>query len=348
MNIAALLGIEFPVIQAPMAGAQGSAMAIAVSEAGGLGSLPCALLAPEQIRNELAAIKAATSKPFNINFFCHAQPLVDPAREAGWRKTLAPYFSEFGIDAQAIPAGTGREPFTAEAAEVLAEFKPPVVSFHYGLPSQALLSRVKSWGAKVLSSATTVEEARWLERHGADVIIAQGLEAGGHRGMFLTHDLTTQVGTFALLPQIVRAVRVPVVAAGGMADADSLAAALAVGAAGIQAGTAYLLCPEATTTPLHRAALKRPTAVHTALTNVFTGRPARGIVNRVIRELGPINAGAPAFPLATSTMAVLRGKAESRGSDDFSPLWCGQNPLACREVPAGERTRQLAGATTAG
>ena len=343
MNITALLGTEFPVIQAPMAGAQGSAMTIAVSNAGGLGSLPCALLAPAGIRKELAAIRAATDKPFNVNFFCHAQPLADPVREAGWRKTLAPYFGEFEIDAGAIPAGPGRAPFTAEAADVLAEFKPAVVSFHYGLPSQELLARAKSWGAKVLSSATTVEEARWLERHGADAIIAQGVEAGGHRGMFLTHDLTTQVGTFALLPQIVRAVRLPVIAAGGMADADSLAAALALGAAGIQAGTAYLLCSESTITPLHRAALKRAGAAHTALTNVFTGRPARGIVNRVIRELGPINDAAPAFPLATGTMAVLRSKAESRGSDDFSPLWCGQNPLACREVTAGERTRQLAG-----
>ena len=343
MNLAALLCLDVPIIQAPMAGAQGSAMAIAVSEAGGLGSLPCAMLAPDAIRKELTSIRGATGKPFNVNFFCHVPPAPDAQREAAWRRSLAPYFKEFEIDAQAIPAGPGRAPFSAEAADVLAEFKPAVVSFHYGLPSAELLARVKSWGTKVLSSATTVDEARWLESHGADAIIAQGSEAGGHRGMFLTSDLTTQVGTFALLPQIVRAVRVPVIAAGGMADAHSVAAALALGAAGVQAGTAYLLCPESTITALHRAALKSAKAGHTALTNVFTGRPARGIVNRAVRELGPINAAAPAFPLATTTMAVLRSACESRGSDEFTPLWCGQNPLACQEVPAGERTRRLAG-----
>jgi nitronate monooxygenase len=343
MNLATLLGIDVPVVQAPMAGAQGSAMAIAVSQAGGLGSLPCAMLAPDGIRKELAAIKAATSKPFNVNFFCHAAPQVDAGREAAWRKTLAPYFAEFGIDVGEIPSGPARAPFSTQAADVLAEFKPAVVSFHFGLPSPELLARVKSWGAKVLATATTVQEARWLESHGADAIIAQGSEAGGHRGMFLTADVTTQVGTFALLPQVVRAVKVPVIAAGGMGDATGVAAALAMGAAGVQAGTAFLLCPEATISPLHRAALKSENASHTAITNVFTGRPARGIVNRVIREVGPINDTAPEFPLAANTMAVLRSRCESRGSDEFVPLWCGQNPLACREVPAGERVRQLAG-----
>jgi nitronate monooxygenase len=345
MTLTELLGTDVPIVQAPMAGAQGSAMAIAVSGAGGLGSLPCAMLTPDGIGKELAAIRAATDKPFNVNFFCHVPPIPDAGREAAWRKTLAPYFDEFGIDPQTIPAGAGRAPFSSEAADVLAAFKPAVVSFHYGLPSPELVARVKSWGTRIFSSATTVDEARWLERHGADVIIAQGSEAGGHRGMFLTEDLTTQVGTFALLPQIVRAVRLPVIAAGGMADAGSLAAALALGAAGIQAGTAYLLCPESTITALHRAALNGANAAHTALTNVFTGRPARSIVNRVIRELGPVNAAAPAFPLATSTMAVLRSKCEGQGRDDFSPLWCGQNASACRAVPAAERTRQLAGVT---
>lgn len=345
MNLAAFLEIDLPVIQAPMAGAQASAMTIAVSSAGGLGSLPCAMLTPDAISQELAAIKAATDKPFNVNFFCHSPPVPDAERQAGWNRALAPYFEEFGIEAKAVPAGAGRSPFSAEAADVLAQFKPAVVSFHFGLPSAELLARVKAWGAKVLSSATTVEEARWLESHGADAIIAQGSEAGGHRGMFLTSDLTTQVGTFALLPQVVRAVRVPVIAAGGIADAAGLSAALALGAVGVQAGTAYLLCPESAISPLHRAALKRENARHTALTNVFTGRPARGIVNRAVREIGPVSAAAPAFPLATSAMAALRARSEGAGSDDFSPLWCGQNPLACLEVPAGRRTRQLAGAS---
>ncbi|HPA91171.1 MAG TPA: nitronate monooxygenase [Quisquiliibacterium sp.] len=343
MNVTELFGIALPILQAPMAGVQGSALAIAVSEAGGLGALPCAMLGPDAIRTELAAIRAATPRPFNVNFFCHTAPVPDAAREAAWRAALAPCYAELGIDAAAIPAGAGRRPFDAEAAEVLEAFRPPVVSFHFGLPPPELLARVRAWGAKVLSSATTVDEARWLEAHGVDAVIAQGVEAGGHRGMFLTEDLTTQVGTFALLPQVVRAVRVPVIAAGGIADAAGVAAALSLGAVAVQVGTSFLLCPEATTSAPHRAALASDAARHTALTNVFTGRPARGIVNRVIREVGPISAVAPAFPLATAAITPLRAAAERRGSGDFSPLWSGQNASGCRAVPAGQLTRMLAG-----
>ncbi len=327
-----LLGIELPLIQAPMAGVQGSAMAIAVSNAGGLGSLPCAMLSPDAMRSELAAIRAGTGKPFNVNFFCHTPPEPSAEREAAWRSALAPYYAEFGIDAASIPTGPGRNPFSAEVADLLAEFRPTVVSFHFGLPSEALMAQVRGWGAKVLASATTVDEARWLEAHGVDAVIAQGLEAGGHRGHFLSHDLTMQLGTFALLPQLVHAVKVPVIAAGGIADANGVAAAMALGAAGVQVGTAYLLAPEATTSA----------ARHTALTNLFTGRPARGIVNRVMRELGPIGPAAPEFPLATSGIAPLRAKAEAQGSGDFSPLWSGQNATGCRELPAAEITRALA------
>jgi nitronate monooxygenase len=342
MTLQRLLGIELPIIQAPMAGAQGSALAVAVSNAGGLGSLPCAMLSLDALRNELAAIKAQTGKPFNVNFFCHAPPAPSSEREAAWRATLSPYYKEYGIDADAIPVGPGRAPFSAAAADLLDEFKPPVVSFHFGLPSAELLARARAWGAKILSSATTVEEARWLEARGVDAIIAQGLEAGGHRGIFLSEDLSTQVGTFALLPQMARAVKLPVIAAGGIADAQGVAAAMALGAAGVQIGTAYLLCPEATTSAVHRAALKSEAARHTAFTNLFTGRPARGIVNRIMRELGPISTAAPAFPLATAAIAPLRAKAESQGSGDFSPLWSGQNASGCREIPAGDLTRALA------
>ncbi|AVQ79759.1 MULTISPECIES: NAD(P)H-dependent flavin oxidoreductase [unclassified Variovorax] len=337
-----ILGTELPLIQAPMAGVQGSAMAIAVSNAGGLGSLPGAMLSPEVMRSELTAIRAGTDKPFNVNFFCHTPPEPSAEREAAWRAALAPYYVEHGIDAASIPAGPGRNPFSADVADLIAEFRPPVVSFHFGLPSEALLARVRGWGAKVLASATTLDEALWLEAHGVDAVIAQGLEAGGHRGHFLSHDLTRQLGTFALLPQLVRAVKLPVIAAGGIADANGVAAAMALGAAGVQIGTAYMLTPEATTSALHRAALKSEAARHTALTNLFTGRPARGIVNRVMRDLGPIGAAAPEFPLATSGIAPLRAKAEAKGSGDFSPLWSGQNATGCREVPAAELTRELA------
>ncbi|CAG1008854.1 nitronate monooxygenase [Burkholderiales bacterium] len=342
MTLQEILGIELPIIQAPMAGVQGSALAVAVSNGGGLGSLPCAMLGPDAMRSELEAIAKRTARPFNVNFFCHVPPLPSPAREAAWRAALAPYYRALGIDADGIPAAPGRNPFDAAAADLLSEFRPAVVSFHFGLPSADLLARTRAWGPKILSSATTVDEARWLEANGVDVVIAQGLEAGGHRGMFLSDDLSSQVGTFALLPQIVRAVKVPVVAAGAIADARGVAAAMALGAAGVQVGTAYLLCPEATTSAVHRAALKSEAARHTALTNLFTGRPARGIVNRIVMELGPISVAAPAFPLAASAIAPLRAKAESAGSGDFSPLWSGQNASGCKEIPAAELTRELA------
>jgi nitronate monooxygenase len=325
-----------------MAGVQGSALAIAVSNAGGLGSLPCALLTIEAMKLELEAIRAATRRPFNVNFFCHAPPAADAAREAGWRAALAGYYTEAGIPAGDLPPGPARAPFGEEAADALAAFAPPVVSFHFGLPSDALLARVRAWGAKVLSSATTVEEARWLEARGVDAIIAQGIEAGGHRGMFLTGELATQLGTMALVPQIADAVKVPVIAAGGIGDARGVAAAKALGAAGVQVGTAYLLCPEATTSPVHRAALASDAARTTAVTNVFTGRPARSIVNRLVRELGPMSAAAPPFPLAPTALAPLRAKAERAGSGDFSPLWAGQNAAACKTEPAAAITRELA------
>ena len=342
MSIARLFGIEIPIVQAPMAGVQAGALAAAVCEAGALGSLPCALLSTEGMVRELELVRSRTGRPYNVNFFCHAAPAADAAREAQWRSELAPHYRELGIDAASIPAGPGRAPFTSAAADALEPFRPAVVSFHFGLPGPALVTRVKAWGSKVIGCATTVEEAQWLEAHGVDAVIAQGVEAGGHRGNFLTADLTTQAGTFALLPQVVRAVKVPVIAAGGIADADGVAAAMALGAAGVQVGTAFLLCPEATTSAVHRAALKGPAARHTALTNVFTGRPARGIVNRVMREHGPISAKAPEFPLATAAIAPLRAKAEAQGSGDFSPLWSGQNATGCREVPAAELVRGLA------
>src|SRR5689334_17621425 len=268
-TLSEMLGTRVPLIQAPMAGVQDSALAIAVCNAGGLGSLPCAMLAPDAMRRELAAIRAGTDAPYGVNFFCHAAPKPDETREAAWRARLAPFYREYGIDPNSIPAGPGRLPFSDEAAAILEEFRPRVVSFHFGLPSPAQVARVKAMGAKILASATTVAEARWLEARGADAIIAQGLEAGGHRGIFLTDDLTTQVGTMTLVPQLVRAVSVPVIAAGGIADASGVKAAMQLGASGVQVGTAYLLAPEATTSAPHRAALKSEAAYHTALTNLF-------------------------------------------------------------------------------
>jgi nitronate monooxygenase len=342
MTLQELLGIELPIVQAPMAGVQASALAIAVSNAGGLGSLPCALLTHEAMRRELETIRAETQRPFNVNFFCHTAAAADPVRDTLWRAALSPYYQELGLDLGAIPADVGRLPFDETALEILAAFEPPVVSFHFGLPPTLLLARIKAWGARILSTATTVDEARWLELRGVDAIIAQGFEAGGHRGMFLSDDLQTQLGTLALVPQIVNAVSVPVIAAGGIADASGVAAALALGAAGVQVGTAYLLCPEATTSAVHRAALQSKPPRITAVTNVFTGRPARGLVNRLVREMGPMSAAAPPFPRAAAAVAPLRAAAERAGSGDFSPLWAGQNTSGCTPLPAADLTRALA------
>ena len=353
-----LLHTELPLIQAPMAGAQGSRLALAVCEAGGLGSLPCAMLTPDALRSELAALRGQTRRPWNLNFFCHQPPVVDAVREQAWRERLAPFHAELGT--QPAPPGGGRAPFSHALADIVEEAAyaglPRVVSFHFGLPAPDLLARVRSWGTTVLSSATTVAEARWLEDQGVDGVIAQGLEAGGHRGHFMPHArgedpadpaaMWAQSGTFSLLPQIVDAVTLPVIAAGGIASAQGVAAARALGASAVQIGTAYLLCPEADTGPLHRAALRaardRPGERATALTNLFTGRPARGLVNRLMREVGPMNALAPAFPLATAALGPLRAEAERRGSSDFSPLWSGQNMGGCREIAAAALTRELA------
>ncbi|QCI65456.1 NAD(P)H-dependent flavin oxidoreductase [Phreatobacter stygius] len=336
-----LLGIELPIIQAPMAGAQGADMVIAVSEAGGLGSLPGALLTVEQMRSELGIIRQRTAKPINVNFFCHVPPAPDAAREAGWKRRLEGYYREFGLDPLApTPAGV-RAPFDDAFCTVMEEFTPEVVSFHFGLPARPLLDRVRATGARIIASATSADEARWLEDHGCDAIIAQGYEAGGHRGIFLTDAVANQAGTMALVPQVVDAVKVPVIAAGGMADGRGIAAAFALGASAVQIGTAFLFCPEARITPMHRKALADAKDDSTALTNLFTGRPARGIVNRLMREAGPLSAEAPAFPTAGAALAPLKAKAEAAGSGDFSSLWSGQAAALGREMPAGELTRLL-------
>jgi len=342
MSLIDRLGIALPILQAPMAGVQDHALAVAVGEGGGLGALPCALLSVETMRAELTAVRAKTDRPFNINVFCHAPPVPDPAREAAWRAALAPYYEEFGLDPDTAPAGSGRQPFTHAVADVLEVFRPPVMSFHFGLPADDLLARVRGWGALVIATATSVEEGRWLEARGVDAVIAQGYEAGGHRGHFLSDDLAGALGTFALVPQLARALRVPVIAAGGIADARGVAASLALGAAAVQVGTSYLLCAEATTSAVHRAALQGEHARDTAYTNLISGRPARGILNRLMREHGPLSPLPPAFPLASAAIAPLRVAAERRGLGDFSPLWAGQNTSGCRSVAAAQLTRELA------
>jgi nitronate monooxygenase len=336
------LGVELPIVQAPMAGAGTPELAAAVSAAGGLGSLGCAMLTAEQIDASVGTIRRLTNRAFNLNFFCHSEPGSDPARARQWLDRLAPYYRDLGI---VPPAGLvpGRQAFNDELCDLVVRLRPPVVSFHFGLPRADLVDRVRGAGCRVLSSATTPGEAAHLDAAGVDAIIAQGTEAGGHNGNFAGAGLAAAFGTMALVPQVVDRVSVPVIAAGGIADGRGIAAALMLGATAAQIGTAYLFCPEASISRLHRAALGDARNRVTAHTNVFTGRPARGFINRLIREVGPIAADAPDFPLPGSASTPLRQAAEAKGIEDFVPLWGGQAAALGRSMPAGELTRMRAG-----
>ena len=346
-RLLALCKTEFPIILAPMAGVMDAELVIAAAEGGALGSLPCAMLSVEKAREQVNIIRQRVSAPINMNFFCHKAVEADPQREAAWKRRLEPYYRELGLDPAAPVTAANRAPFDAAMCALVEELKPEIVSFHFGLPDPALLARVKAAGAIVLGSATIVREAIWLEENGADAIIAQGAEAGGHRGMFLTDAIAEQPGTFALVPQVVDAVRVPVIAAGGIADGRGIAAAFALGAAGVQIGSAYLRCPESRVSALARTALAQARDDATVITNVMTGRPARGVVNRTMRELGPVSPEAPAFPHAATALAPLKAAAEKLGRVDFTHLWAGQAMRMGREMPAAELTRALAGAALA-
>ncbi|MGN6572482.1 MAG: NAD(P)H-dependent flavin oxidoreductase [Pseudolabrys sp.] len=341
-----LFGIEHPILLAPMAGAMDVALAVAVANGGGLGSLPAAMLDAGKLRDQVVAFRsAAPGKPVNLNFFSHTPPVPNNAREHAWREALKPYYVEFGIDPNAPVPVSNRAPFDEAFCGVVEELTPEVVSFHYGLPEASLVARVKAAGAKIISSATTVAEATWLDEHGCDAIIAQGFEAGGHRGNFLSDDMSNQVGTFALVPLVADAVEAPVIAAGGIADARGIVAALALGAAGVQIGSGYLHCPESKVSAPHRELLRSARGRDMVVTNVMTGRPARGFVNRVMRELGPISPVAPAFPLAGGALAPLAEKARAQGSGDFSNMWAGQGAALGRELPAADLTARLAAET---
>jgi nitronate monooxygenase len=342
-----LFKIEFPIVLAPMAGVMDADLVIAAAQGGALGSLPCAMLSVEKAREQINIIRQHVSAPVNMNFACHKVVDTDPLREAEWQRRLAPYYEELGLDPAAPINTTNRAPFDEAMCELVEELKPEVVSFFYGLPNRALLERVKAAGCIVMASATIVREAIWLEEHGADAIIAQGAEAGGHRSMFLTDNVAGQPGTFALVPQVVDAVRVPVIAAGGIADGRGIAAAFALGAAGVQIGSAYLRCPESKVIAPARTALAQARDDSTVITNVMTGRPARGVANRVMAEVGPISPDAPAFPHAAASLAPLKAAAEKLGKLDFTNLWAGQAVRLGREMPAAELTRALAGAALA-
>jgi nitronate monooxygenase len=337
-----LLKIEIPIVQAPMAGSDSVALARSVSSVGALGSLACALLSPDGVRDAMLALRQEMARPFNLNFFCHAMEALDPAATDRWKRLLRPHYERWGLEIETVAEGRLRMPFNEEMCAVVEELKPEVVSFHFGLPTPRLVDRVKRHGIRILSSATSVREAEWLEERGCDAIIAQGIEAGGHRGMFLETDSATQAGLFALLPQVKDAVSVPVIAAGGIADARAVVAAFALGASGVQLGTAYLFCPEANVSAVYRQALTQVTDNGTALTNLFSGRPARSILNRFLEELGPMSDAAPAFPYAATLVAPLRAASERAGSVEYMQMWAGQAARLARSLPAAEFTRKLA------
>jgi len=341
-----LFGIDLPIAQAPMANSTGVEVAIEVAKAGGLGALPCAVLSPKEIEAGIATFRTNVKAPLNCNFFCHAVAPEDEAGDRTWLAHLLPYFTEYQTDPPALPLPGGHAPFGEEECAAVEAQRPEIVSFHFGLPEPSLLARVKAAGCKVISSATSLREAKFLVEHGVDAIIAQGAEAGGHRGMFLETEVASQTGTFALVRSICTSLDVPVIAAGGIADGHAIAACFALGASAVQVGTAYLLCPEAWTHAEHRKQLSDPARV-TAITNVLTGRPARGIVNRFMREQGFFNAAAPAFPRGRPAIAPLRSKAEAEGKMDFSPLWSGQAAKLPKPMGAAALTKWLAEDTLA-
>lgn len=330
-----LVGTEHPIIQAPMAGAGGVELCAAAIQGGALGSLPCGMLSPEQVRAQVAELRGRTRGPVALNFFCHEMP--HDADDDAWRALLEPYYAEF--DARPGNGGAMRLPFDSEMADVVEEVKPPVVSFHFGLPAPELLQRVKAAGAIMIGNATTVEEARWLDQRGVDAIIAQGFEAGGHSGRFLGSDPAEAIGLFALLPQVVDAVSVPVIATGGIGDGRGIAAAFILGASAVQLGTAFLHTPEAKISDAHRERLREG---RTLFTNLMSGGLARGVHGRLVDELGAVRPEAPPYPLASAALAPIRAAAEKRGDYGFGPMWAGQAAPLGQPLPAAELTRKLA------
>ncbi len=339
MNLCRILGIEKPIIQAPMAGAQNWELAVAVSESGGLGSIPCGMLTKDQIISEINNFKERSDKPYNLNFFCHVMPAIDQQALKTWEDELKKYYDSLAVNPPEKISGL-RVPFDSSVADILEPHKPPVMSFHFGLPSADLMARIKSWGTIIVSSATTKEEGIWLQENGADVVIAQGKEAGGHRAMFMTIDPSTQLSTSDLLACLKKELSVPIVAAGGIATNSNVREMMKLGASGVQIGTSYLLCDEAKTSAVHRHAIKSKSST-TALTNIFSGRLARGITNKLMTDLNYISDKAPEFPYASIAIGPLRAKAESLNQSDFSPLWAGTNRSGCREISAEKLTHDL-------
>lgn len=336
-----LLGITHPIIQAPMAGSTTPELVAAVSNAGGLGSLGCARLSPDAVREKFNATRQATNKPFNFNFFIHEDPALDVAAAQPMRDRLAAYFREFGLG-DVPEAGIPIPTFDEAMLETLLEIRPGVASFHFGIPEKDAVRALRDAGVIVIGSATTVAEARILADHGVDAVIAQGHEAGGHRGTFAGPLDGGTVGTLPLVPQIADVVQVPVIAAGGIGDGRGIAAAFALGASGVQLGTAFLTCPEASVHPAWQDALLNGRDHSTQVTRLFSGRPARAIRNRYMEEMADFEDQAAAFPIQYGLTTPLRETSAAQGSGDFQSMWAGQAMALNRALPAAELVERLA------
>lgn len=339
-----VLGIRAPIIQAPMAGTSTPALAAAVSNAGGLGSLGVGASSAEAAREAVSRTRALTSAPFNVNVFCHETATPDPALEAVWLNYLSPIFNEFG----AAPPAHLVEPYrsfnddTAMQDMVLQE-KPAVLSFHFGIPRTGLIQQLKAAGITLMATATTLAEALHIEAAGLDFIVAQGVEAGGHRGVFDPHDTDQGLTTLALVRLLTRRVNLPVIAAGGIMDGRGIRAALELGACAAQMGTAFILCPESAANDAYRDVLASDKALHTRITSVASGRPARGIVNRLHTSIDtPGRPILPSYPICYAATKALQAAADTARNNDFASHWAGQGAPLARAMPAAELVKTLA------
>lgn len=340
-SLLTLLGIDLPIIQAPMAGVSTAALAAAVSNAGGLGSLGLGSSSVEQAREQIRLLKTATDKPFNVNFFCHQPAQVDHQQEQQWLERLRPYFSEFSVEPpQHIAADY--ESFLLQPAmlEMLLEERPPVVSFHFGLPEQGVIDALKQAGIRLLGCATQLAEAQAIEAAGLDAIIAQGYEAGGHRGVF-NPETDLQLGLLALLAQLTKHCSLPLIAAGGIMNGQAIATVQRMGASAAQLGTAFVACPESSANAAYRAVLCSEQAARTGVTQVISGRPARGIINRMHTEIAQYSEELPAYPIAYSAAKALYAAAQRHNNNGFAPFWAGQAASLIRVMPAAELVATL-------
>ncbi|MUZ75284.1 nitronate monooxygenase [Agrobacterium vitis] len=337
------LGIRFPIIQAPMAGVSTPALAAAVSNAGGLGSLGLGASTVTQARAAIEATQALTDRPFGVNVFCHHPAQRDPELEASWIKHLSPLFAEFGVDSPAELAEIYKS-FVGdtEALEMLLDTRPAVVSFHFGLPSPSQISALKNARIRTMATATNLQEAEAISEAGIDAIIAQGIEAGGHRGIFDPQAIDERLSTFVLTRLLVNNFKLPIVAAGGVMDGQGIRATLDLGATAAQLGTAFILSPESAASPGYRANLKSEKAGVTRLTPVLSGRPARGIVNRFIEHCEAVGSPLPvSYPVAYDLAKQLHAAAAKHGLEDFAAHWAGQGAPLTRELPAEELVKVL-------